>query len=67
MHSLSAAGHKEVNWRCGCVLWVWDPALETFEETYSPKWSMHPGEAQVLLSHLGSLESLLFFLLSKNI
>lgn len=48
-------------------MWVWDPALETFEETCSPKWAMHPGEAQVLLPHLGSQESLPFFLLSKTL
>lgn len=51
-------------WLCAMGL---GPSSGDFEETYSPKWSMHPGEAQVLLSHLGSLESLPFFLLSKNI
>lgn len=43
---------------------LWRP-LKTFE-THSPKWAMHPRETQVLLPHLGSLESLPFFLLSRT-
>lgn len=67
--NLSAAGHREINWRGG---WLWalgrDPSPESVEGAYSPKWVMHPGEAQVLLvPHLGSLESLPFVPLSKHL
>lgn len=52
--NLSAAGHREVNWRGGCGLWGRDPAAEIFAGMYSANWATRAGEAQMLLSLRGA-------------